>query len=79
MPAWDEAKRRVNLRLHGLDFIGADAIWDSFTITREDVRERYGEPRWVTFGLLRGSVVVLVHTEAGDGGRYISLREGRSL
>jgi len=34
----------------------------------------YGERRWVTFGLLRGEVVVLVHTERGDDDHYISLR-----
>lgn len=74
MPTWDEAKRLRNLRLHGLDFRGAEAIWEEFTVTLEDVRADYGERRWVTFGLLRGQVVVLVHTERGDDDRYISLR-----
>ncbi len=74
MPIWDEAKRLRNLRLHGLDFIDAEEIWDEFTVTREDIRENYGERRWVTFGLLRGEVVVLVHTERGEHDRYISLR-----
>jgi hypothetical protein len=74
MPSWDERKRRNNIRRHGLDFAGADPIWDSFTITREDIRRNYGERRWVTFGLLRGEVVVLVHTERGGDDHYISLR-----
>ena len=74
MPTWDERKRRSNLRRHGLDFAEADPIWDSFTITREDIRMDYGEQRWVTFGLLRNKVVVLVHAERGDDDHYISLR-----
>jgi len=74
MPTWDERKRRANIRRHGLDFIGAEAIWDSFTITREDIRRDYGETRWVTFGMFRGEIVVLVHTERGDDDHYISLR-----
>ena len=74
MPTWDERKRRSNLRLHGLDFAEADAIWNSFTITREDIRMDYGERRWVTFGLLRGDVVVLVYTERDDDDHYISFR-----
>ena len=74
MAIWDEAKRRHNLHVHGLDFIDADEIWDGFTVTREDIRQNYGEPRWVTFGLLRAEVVVLVHTERGGHDRYISLR-----
>jgi len=74
MPTWDEAKRRDNLRDHGLDFEGAEAIWDNFTVTREDIRERYGEKRLVTFGLLNGEVVVLVHTDRDDDMHIISLR-----
>ena len=74
MPTRDEPKRLRNLRSHGLDFIGAEAIWDAFTVTREDCRDVYGEPRWITLGLLRGEIVVLIHTEHGTDDRYISLR-----
>ena len=75
MPSWDERKRRGNIRRHGLDFVGAQAIWDNFTITREDIRRKYGEPRWVTFGTLREDIVVLVHTERDEDDHYISLRK----
>lgn len=74
MSSWDEAKRRRNIRVHGLDFEGADAIWGNFTVTREDIRERYGEKRLVTFGLLNGEVVVLVHSERDADMHVISLR-----
>ena len=74
MPSWDERKRRDNVKNHGLDFEGAEAIWDNFTVTREDIRERYGEERLVTFGLLNGEVVVLVHTERDHDIHIISLR-----
>ena len=37
---WDESKRRKNIRDHGIDFLGREAMWDSFTITREDVPAR---------------------------------------
>jgi uncharacterized DUF497 family protein len=43
--SWDEPKRRSNLAVHGLDFEGAEAIWDNFTVTREDARENYNEKR----------------------------------
>ena len=39
MLTWDEAKRKFNLKKHGLDFDGCDAIWDHFTVTREDMRQ----------------------------------------
>src|SRR5450759_4811666 len=28
---WDETKRRRNIKDHGLDFAGCEAIWDNFT------------------------------------------------
>lgn len=74
MPKWDEAKRRRNIRIHGLEFIGAEAIWDFPTVTREDKRKHYGEKRLVTFGLLNGEVVVLVYVERDDDIHIISLR-----
>ena len=74
MATWNEAKRRRNLKHHGLDFEGCEAIWDNFTITREDIRRAYGEKRLVVFGLLEGEVVVMVYTERSAGAHIISLR-----
>lgn len=65
---------RFQLRVHGLDFRDADSIWDNPTVTREDVREEYGEIRLVTFGLLRAEVVVLVFSDRDGDPHIISLR-----
>ncbi len=75
MTTWDETKRQENIKDHGFDFVGCDVIWDNFTITREDVRQSYGEKRLVTFGLLEGTVAVLMYTERRAGPHIISLRE----
>ena len=75
MTTWDEPKRRRNIKEHGLDFVGCDAIWDQFTITREDVRQAYGEKRMVAFGLLDSEVVVMAYTERRTGPQIISLRK----
>lgn len=75
MTTWDETKRRRNIKDHGLDFAGCEVIWDNFTITREDIRQVYGEKRLVTFGILEGDVVVMVHTERRAGSHIISLRK----
>ncbi|MGB8326392.1 MAG: BrnT family toxin [Steroidobacteraceae bacterium] len=75
MVTWDEPKRRANISKHGLDFVGCEAIWDDFTVTREDIRQRYREQRWVTFGRLHRQVVVLVYTERRRGPHIISLRK----
>jgi len=71
---WDEKKRLANIRAHGLDFVGCEAIWDGFTVIREDMRERYTEQRLVTFGRLNRQIVVLVYTERRRGPHIISLR-----
>ena len=75
MATWDETKRRRNLKDHGLDFEGCEAIWDNFTVTREDIRRAYGEKRLVAFGLLEDKVVVMVYTECSTGPHIISLRK----
>ena len=75
MVTWDEPKRRKNVKDHGLDFVGCEAILDHFTITREDVRQAYGEKRLVAFGLLDGVAVVMVYTERRTGPHIISLRK----
>lgn len=75
MVTWDEKKRRANIKAHGLDFLGCEAIWDEFTVTREDIRELYREQRLVVFGRLNREVVVLVYTERRRGPHIISLRK----
>ncbi len=75
MLTWDETKRKLNIKYHGLDFVGCDAIWDRFTVAREDKRQDYGEERLVCFGLLGAEVVVMVDTEHPKGPHVISLRK----
>jgi uncharacterized DUF497 family protein len=78
MPTWDERKRLANLKNHGLDFHASDDLWDHLTVTREDLRQSYGETRFVTFGLLDDEVVVLVHTERNNDIHVISLRRAEN-
>jgi hypothetical protein len=75
MFAWDEAKRRANLRKHGIDFVDAPKIFQGLTFTAEDDREIYGERRFLTLGLLEDQVVSVAHTERRDEIRIISIRK----
>ena len=75
MLTWDEAKRKLNTKKHRLDFVECDAIWDHFTVTRQDKRQVYDEARLVCFGVLGGEVVVMVYTERPRGPHVISLRK----
>jgi uncharacterized DUF497 family protein len=75
MFAWDEAKRRLNLRKHGIDFADAEKIFRGLTLTAADDREAYSERRFLTLGLLDDQVVSVTHTESGDEIRIISIRK----
>jgi uncharacterized protein len=72
---WDESKRIANLHKHGIDFSAVPAMFDGSMVTIEDERFDYGEERFVTFGLLQGRVIAVVHTEREDCIRIISARK----
>jgi uncharacterized DUF497 family protein len=72
---WDEAKRFANLRKHGLDFLDAVTIFEGITVTVLDDRYDYGEIRYLSLGLLKGHVILVVHTEQDDVIRIISVRK----
>ena len=74
---WDEPKRKTNLRRHGIDFVGCEAIFAGTVKTMIDDRADYGEERFVTFGLLDDRVVAVIHTEAADTIRVISIRKAK--
>jgi len=71
---WDETKRRSNIQRHGIDFEDAAAVFAGETITFLDDRYDYGEMRFLTFGLVWGEVVAIVHTETDEVIRVISVR-----
>jgi len=77
MPTWDESKRLTNIRKHGLDFQGCEAIFDGPVVVDEDTRDRYGELRLNATGWLNGQVAVMTYTERDDDFHVISLREAK--
>ena len=72
---WDEVKRAINLRMHGIDFVDTHQVFAGLTYTYEDSRFIYGESRFVTLGLLNQTVVTVVHTERENVIRVISARK----
>jgi uncharacterized DUF497 family protein len=72
---WSEAKRQANLKVHALDFLEAQKVFEGPTFTFEDDRFQYGERRFVTLGLLGGVPVSIVHTETPDRIHIISFRK----
>jgi uncharacterized DUF497 family protein len=74
---WDENKRLSNIRKHKIDFIDAITIFDDFVYTFQDIRKDYGEPRFVSIGLLSDILISLVFTPRENKRRIISARMSR--
>src|SRR6266404_4328547 len=72
---WDEAKRRSNIKRHGIDFVEVKKMFEGETATLLDDRYAYGETRFLTLGLLNGIVVAFSHTESDEAIRIISARK----
>lgn len=72
---WDEEKRFINIRQHGIDFRDIPPVFDENVVIMEDDRFEYGEQRFILLGVLIGRVVVVVYTERGDKTRLISARK----
>jgi uncharacterized DUF497 family protein len=73
--SWDERKRGLNLKDHGLDFVDASRVFAGPTFTFEDDRFAYDEQRFVTLGFLAGTVVSIVHTETSSRIHLFSFRK----
>ncbi len=73
--SWSEAKRKLNIQTHSLDFVDAPRVFDDPTFTFADDRFDDSEQRFVAFGLLEGLVVSIVHTESTRQIRIISFRK----
>lgn len=74
MISWDEAKRRANLKKHGIDLAALEPVFDLPMITMEDCREFYGEARLQSLGMWNGRVIFLVWTPRDDAAHLISCR-----
>ena len=71
---FDPVKRASVLRHRGLDLAHAAEVFAGRHATAADDRRDYGEPRFITAGLLAGRVVVIVWTPREDARRSISMR-----
>ena len=72
---FDPSKRDSTLAHRGLDFADAAEVFAGPVFERVDDRVNYGETRYVTIGLVRGRMVVLVWTPRGAARHVISMRK----
>lgn len=73
---WDEAKNRLNIRRHGIDFEDVGEVFKGPMIIVPDDRTDYSEDRQIGTGILKNMSVVIVFTEKDDDViRIISARK----
>jgi uncharacterized protein len=71
---FDPIKRKAALIDRGLDFADAWQVFEGPFFTRLDNRFDYPEPRFQTYGLLQGRMVMFAWTPVEGGIRVISMR-----
>jgi len=73
---WDEAKRRLNIKKHGIDFFELrPAFWDPNGAIRRVERRDHGEIRFILIARLGHRIVHIVFTDRGGLRRIISARQ----
>ena len=75
---WDPAKNEANLKKHGIDFTGAQMIWDGSVITLQSAQEQHGEIRYLAIGLYKGREITVVYTQREQTIRLIPARRARN-
>ena len=68
-------KRAATLADRGFDFADAAKVFQGATFTQADDRFEYGEPRFQTYGLLDGRLVMVVWTPRGAARHIMSMRK----
>jgi uncharacterized DUF497 family protein len=72
---FDPSKRAATLEQRGLDMADAAIVFAGPTLTTQDDRRDYGEPRYITMGLLNERMVFVAWTPRGKAYRIISMRK----
>ncbi len=73
-----KAKRRSNLKKHGVDFIDAAQVLADGPLILEDTRRDYGEQRCLAFGEKNGLLFVVAFTLRDGAFRIISARRANA-
>ena len=75
---FDPAKRAQTLADRGLDFADAGEVFVNLLMENPDDRFDYGEPRFITVGLLGTRMIVVVWTPRGEDRHVISMRKANA-
>jgi len=74
---WDENKRYANIEKHGIDFDNAKEVFEDLAAYTLLSPRKASEPRYVTVGSMRGTLIAVIFTLRGETIRIISARAAR--
>ena len=75
---WNQKKAEANLQKHRVSFEDAAYVFlDPNRIETFDGREAYGEDRWITIGLVKPAILVVVYTVRDESGQVIRIISAR--
>jgi uncharacterized DUF497 family protein len=75
---WDDEKALANIQKHDVCFeIASRVFLDPNRIEKYDANHADIEDRWQSIGMVRMSVLMVVHTERGEDGNIIRLISAR--
>jgi uncharacterized DUF497 family protein len=72
--SWDDDKRRLVRRTHGIDLVDACRVFDHDVLEEYDDAHSASEDRWRGIGLLDDRFVFVAYTYRGDTIRLITVR-----
>ena len=73
--SWDDRKRALNLTNHGYDFSDLQEVFDGrFCVTRQDIRNDYGELRYNMLSEYKGRILNITFTPRAGKVHLISVR-----
>jgi uncharacterized DUF497 family protein len=74
---FDETKSQANLQKHGIDFVGAQLLWNDSRLLEIPAKTE-DEPRYLVIGLINNKHWSAVITYRGASIRLISVRRSRT-
>ena len=74
---WDDDKRQKNIDKRGLDIaiLAPMVLYSQNTVFRADIRQDYGEERWLAFGIVHNVRLCVCFTLREDVVRLITIHK----
>ncbi len=73
--SYSQTKNQQNIEKHGISFELIEEMEQTTSYTKQDLRNKYNEPRFISYGFIRNRLHILIWTLREYKMRAISLRK----